>query len=229
MTDPSPTDPLAVTRLALHTVAEHVLAPARFQADGHIGLRPVEDGFATPSFPTGDGPRQIRVVGAELVVTDDRGERRAALSTVRAAGELAGVVPGARPDVYPPATALDLDAPLVVDPDQARVLANWWALGAAALAELGADLAESTGGAVPDEPQLWPEHFDLGTSYAKVNYGVSPGDEPHPQPYLYVGPWEPPAPDGGYWNEPFGASIGRDRVADVADALAFFRRGARLD
>ena len=45
--------------------------------------------------------------------------------------------------------------------------------------------------------QLWPEHFDLATTIDEVNYGGSPGDDGHPLPYLYVGPWTPPEPDGG--------------------------------
>lgn len=28
----------------------------------------------------------------------------------------------------------------------------------------------------PTSAQLWPEHFDLGITAARVNYGVSPGD-----------------------------------------------------
>ena len=73
--------------------------------------------------------------------------------------------------------------------------------------------------------QLWPEHFDLATTVSGVNYGGSPGDAGHPTPYLYVGPYTPPTPDGGFWNEPFGASVDLAAVGSPADALAFFREG----
>jgi len=42
---------------------------------------------------------------------------------------------------------------------------------------------------------LWPHHFDFsvewfaGDSGGQVGIGVSPGDEKHPMPYLYVNPW----------------------------------------
>ena len=52
------------TREALHALAEHVLAPARYRADGHIGLVPTPGGFGTPTF--GEGER-VRVEGVELV------------------------------------------------------------------------------------------------------------------------------------------------------------------
>jgi hypothetical protein len=77
--------------------------------------------------------------------------------------------------------------------------------------------------------QLWPEHFDLATTIDEVNYGGSPGDDEHPLPYLYVGPWSPPPPDGGFWNEPFGASLALDVSSGIDGALAFFEDGrARL-
>jgi hypothetical protein len=33
----------------------------------------------------------------------------------------------------------------------------------------------------------------------EVNYGFSPGDEHHAEPYAYVGPWTAP-PAGDLWN-----------------------------
>ena len=33
----------------------------------------------------------------------------------------------------------------------------------------------------------------------RANYGLSPGDENHPDPYFYVGPWSAPA-EGNLWN-----------------------------
>ena len=42
---------------------------------------------------------------------------------------------------------------------------------------------------------LWPEHFDIAVELGsepdghRATYGFSPGDEHHPRPYVYVGPW----------------------------------------
>jgi hypothetical protein len=217
-------DTLVTTRIAWHTVAEQVLARALYDATGRIGLRVFPGGFGTPPFDGADGPRQLLVVIDELVVRGADGERSAPLTTVRAAAELAHTTAGAPAEVYPPATPSDLDAPLAIDPKEARRLADWFALGNDALGALRAEHAS-------DEPaltQLWPEHFDLGTTIKPspddgVNFGVSPGDAEHPTPYLYVGPWK--VPEGEFWNEPFGASRSWDDIADVDEAVAFLREG----
>ena len=79
-----------------------------------------------------------------------------------------------------------------VDADAAAALAAWFAFGAGVLEELRAETALEHD---PTPPQLWPEHFDvaieLGSEAAGVRagYGASPGDEEHPEPYLYVTPW----------------------------------------
>ena len=59
---------------------------------------------------------------------------------------------------------------------------------------------------------------------------MSPGDDHHEEPYLYVGPWVTRRPgDETYWNASFGALLPRSAVSSVADALAFYREGlARL-
>ena len=56
------------TRDGLWALACYVMAPARYVRDGHIGLRPTGDGFATPLL--GDGFR-VRVSGDQLVVEPD--------------------------------------------------------------------------------------------------------------------------------------------------------------
>src|SRR6476620_4515469 len=76
------TDVHVATRTAWHTLAERVLAPARHTATGHIGLRPAPGGFTTGDL--GDG-RSIAVAGAELVVANTSGARRAPISTLGAA------------------------------------------------------------------------------------------------------------------------------------------------
>ncbi len=60
------------TREALHTIAEHVLAPARYAVTGRIGLRATPGGFGTPPFPGSGGERQLLVRDTMLV--DRHGE-----------------------------------------------------------------------------------------------------------------------------------------------------------
>jgi hypothetical protein len=223
MTTSADVEVFAATRRSLQAVAEHVLSAARYSATGRIGLRPSPGGVATPSFPSPHGARRLAVQGTELVAVDDRGERRAPLTTLRAAAAFAEVEPGAPAAVYEPATPLDLDRPLAVDAGVAARLADWYQLVERALERLCRDLA----GEEPTPVQLWPEHFDLATAISAVNYGGSPGDDGHPEPYLYVGPHRPPPPDGGFWNEAFGASRAAPDVSDDHAAVAFFLEGRR--
>lgn len=209
------------TRQALHTLAEHLLAPAEHVATGRIGLRQTPGGFATQSFASADGDRRVRIDGIELVVEDSRGERRTKITTLREAAAFADVEPGAPTEVYTPTTPLDLEGRLAVAEAEAKRLADWYALTNDALEQLRAECVDEA----PAVVQLWPEHFDLATTISEVNYGGSPGDEGHPSPYLYVGPYAPPPQDGDFWNEPFGASVSEDAVRTVDDAVAFFRDG----
>lgn len=215
---------LVSTRLALQAVAEHVLSAAYHQATGHIGLRPSPGGFRTPPFPSDQGPRTVGVDGAELVVVDGRGERRAPLTTVGAAASFAEVDPGAPSDVYTPTTPLAPDDPLAIDAAAALRIADWFDQGQEALDDLRRELRAHE----PSEIQLWPEHFDLAFSAAEVNWGVSPGDGSSGRPYAYVGPWARPLPDGAFWNVDFGAQRTSSEVPSEADVAAFFDEGRRL-
>jgi hypothetical protein len=201
---------------ALHTVAEHVLATARYEAVGRLGLRSVHGGITTPTF---DG-RRLEVVGGELVVYNGVDDvLREPVTTLRSAGTLAGIEPGMPATAYPPATRLDLDAGLEIDPDAEAAIAAWFELVTDALGEFGAAHVDEN----PTEAQLWPEHFDLAFTASEVNYGGSPGDAGHSGPYLYVGPFA--ARSGPFWNESFGASRPGSSIATVADAVAFFEAG----
>jgi hypothetical protein len=165
------------------------------------------------------------VEGDELV----DGGRRERLSTLRAAGEFLGVAPGAPAGVYTPATPLDLDAPLDIDVAAANCLGDWYAFCASVL---GALIAGAGTGDAPDEVQLWPEHFDIATSLgpegARANYGGSPGDAEHPEPYLYIGPWSMDGRADDFWNESFGSSLSYAALLGGADAASFLRRGKEL-
>ncbi|HEX5614070.1 MAG TPA: hypothetical protein VFZ83_02845 [Acidimicrobiia bacterium] len=225
------------TRRSLHAVAEHVLAAARYAAVGRIGLEPVGRGFGAPPFPEPrrEADRQL-FVESDLIVRVDGGATLVEpLTTLRRAAEFAQVDAGA-PPVYEASTALDLDRELAIDASSSVALGSWFRLVAGALDDLVASVdAERE---TPGSCTLWPEHFDLavdlGAPGARANYGGSPGDDAHPLPYLYVGPWDDPGADE-FWNATSfrGALLSYDelRFADdpAAAARAFFASGhARL-
>jgi hypothetical protein len=218
-----PNDALTATRTSLHQVAEHVLSAARKRATGHeIALLPGPGGVRTPPLPDG---RVIAVIDGDIAVIDDDGVRRAPLTTARAAADFVGIEAGFPWTKHPPGTESRPDAPLVVDLAAARLLAGWFALGDTALRDLATRL---TPGAEPT-PQIFPEHLDLAITVAEVNYGVSPGDDAIPDPYLYVGPFDgPPAGDEAFWNAPFGAYVTIGDVGTASVALAFFLKGNQL-
>ena len=210
--------PFAETRLALHRVGELVVSPARRAGTGNeISLRYTRGGFGTPFYAD---DMQVRVEGSELIVVEDSGERRAEIKSVMQAAELVGTLDPA-----------DLDpAPLAVDGEAASVLGDWYGFVTIVLAELRARVG---GGLDASTINLWAEHFDvaveLGSEEAgqRAGYGGSPGDDDHPDPYLYVGPWGE-VPEGEVWNAthfggallPYDVLLASDD--QVALALEFF-------
>jgi hypothetical protein len=210
----------AGTRSALHAVAEHVIAPVRHAANGKIGLRFTYRGFGTPAF--GDD-RQVRVEDGVLV----DGDRRHEPKSVGDAADFIGIKPGAPEGVYKPSTACEPNAPLTIDTVAARALGDWYGFCASTIEQLREDATRDD---APARVQIWPEHFDiavdLGPDGERANYGGSPGDAAHPEPYLYIGPFEKRT--GDFWNEPFGASLLYSELVAGADALEFFREGRRM-
>lgn len=210
---------LVTTRLALHGLAEHVLAAALHGWNGRIGLRVTPDGFGTPAVAVDGVTRRVRVDRTDLVVEVGEEVRRAPLTTLGAAAALVGIAPGAPTGLYEIATPCEPDAPLALDPDAVATLATWFALVDDALHRFGTELA-------PDDPpavQLWPEHLDVALLHDEVSYGGSPGDADHPEPYLYVAPWT--VPEGAPWNEPWGSSVPARGMTDADAALAVLRAG----
>ncbi len=182
----------AATRDALHLVAERLVAPARKPAN-EIALTATAGGFGTPQFEF-DGARvQVRVEGVELAVERDGRVERAALESLAAGAALLG-------ELLPEAVR-EAD-PLALDPVAATRLAGYYAFASGVLERFRAGLSA---GDAASEINLWPEHFDIafeaGAEDAglRANYGASPGDELHPEPYLYVGPWTA-EPEGELWN-----------------------------
>jgi hypothetical protein len=204
----------AAGRLGLHRVAEQIVAPAR-KPDNEIALQATPGGFGTPSFAHGGESHQVRVEGVQLVHLRGGSESRAPLESLRQAGALVS-------DLL--AEDADLDsAPLEIDAEAAAALAAWYALADEALERL---IAEAGPDAAPSAAALWPEHFDLaiesGSEDAgrRANYGFSPGDEQHPEPYVYVGPWRADVA-GEFWNATGfkGAELGYAELLRADDPL----------
>jgi hypothetical protein len=230
MLDPLPAS-FAATRAALHTLAEHVIAPARYRVDGHIWLVPTPGGFGTPVF--GDGER-VRVDGVELVHERPGSTRRVAIRTLADAAQFLEIPLGAPTDVYKPATAAAPDTPLEIDVDAARTLAAWTDFAGGLLDELRHAYAAHDATAV----KMWPEHFDVACDFGdagagtRANYGASPGDGAIAEPYLYVGPWDPDRRTGAFAMCPFGAAITYHELQASSDSKdagrRFFGDGAAL-
>lgn len=210
---------LLASRRSLHTVAERVIAADLWRRTGKIGLRRTPGGIGQPELLVDGGRRRMRVDGTDLVVLDGDTERSEPLTTLSAAAAFAGVDLGSPIDIYTLQTELHPEDPLDLEPVESSRLANWFALVDEALEGLRRRHRDLS----PTIPQLWPEHFDLACAMAEVNFGGSPGDDGHPEPYLYVGPWTPRT--GAFWNEPFGAGLTAAEVSDAAAAIAFFEEG----
>jgi hypothetical protein len=202
----------ATTVASLHRVAEDIVAPAR-KPENEIALRATPGGFGTPPFEFAGEDRQVRVQGDELVYRVGGDERRSRITSIASAGALVA-------ELLPEAAKLD-EQPLPVDRQAADALGAWYALGDAVLAEL---IAVASSEDDPSEINLWPEHFDLAIELgpegkgARANYGFSPGDADHPEPYLYVGPWTAEV-EGRLWNgRGFrGAELGYGELLEADD------------
>ena len=229
-------------REALRRIATYVLARARYVATGRVSLEPTAGGFGTPTFVAADGAfRRLRITSSAGAYLVD--EHIAAHGATTRYIELTGTSLDALAD----ATGVDLDGtfsvghdavelgdpgrPISVAPWAVSTIGDWYALGSIAIDRA---ISGSTARA-PSVARIWPEHFDLGTDVEvapgrRCNLGASAGDEAHPAPYLYVGPWGDERPgDDGYWNAPFGAVRGFADVVANDDpqlaATAFFHDG----
>jgi len=213
----------AATRDALHRVAEELVAPAR-KPHNEIALRATPGGFGTPEFEFDGARTQVRVEGTELVLARDGDESRIELTSIAAGAALLG--PQLLPDGLP-----DDDSPLGLDRPAADGLADFYAFAAEALGDVKSGLPADDD---PSDTTLWPEHFDIAFEAGpeadgmRANYGASPGDGDHAEPYVYVGPWSAPT-DGDLWNSTAfnGAELSygelRAAVDPVGAAVEFMR------
>ena len=195
------------TRRQLHQVAESLIAGPQHRAAGTIRLAVRPDGFTAVAIP-------LAVRGTDLVF----GEASVALAgPVAAIAAAAGIDMAAPEGVYTVVDPLPPDGELHLGRCAADWLYRCHYAGGHALKH-----------ALPQQhPVLWPEHFDVAVTENEVNYGVSAGDETHPTPYAYVGPWQQRT--GPFWNARFGALHPLDPAHDV-DTLTFeiadfFERG----
>jgi hypothetical protein len=213
-----------------------VLARARYDANGKIGLRYTRGGVGTPWFRRRGHDAQVRLEGTNVIAHRDGDTRSIPVTTLAAAAELAGVEPGAPDDLYTPATQLTPDAPLVFDARSVEFLGAWFGFATSVLEQVR---AEADPVDQPSRVQLWPEHFDLSVDLGdeqagrRGTFGASPGDDVDLDPYLYVTHWADVAEDE-YWNEDHfpGASLAAGTLAASTDqrasALTFLRRGREL-
>ncbi|WP_328355583.1 hypothetical protein OG976_25785 [Mycobacterium sp. NBC_00419] len=201
---------IVATRRQLHGVAESLIAGPQYRTAGTIRLAVRPDGFTATAV-------SLAVHGTTLSWSDGSAPLAGPVATLVAS---AGLDFGPPPDeVYHPVAPLELDTVLDLDAGAADVLYRSLYAGGFAIKTV---LPEA-------HPVLWPEHLDVAATHDEVNYGVSAGDDDHPLPYAYVGPWDfATSPrTGALWNASFGAVHSLDLGADV-DALAvriadFFR------
>jgi hypothetical protein len=155
---------------SLHKVAVAVIAPAR-KPENEISLRYTRGGFGTPFYEEGGVDCQVRVEGAELIRQRGEGETREPL-------------------------------PAEVDAASTRALGDLYGFACSVLEQLRADQSEVDSSIV----RVWPEHFDIAIELGdegrgrRAAYGVSPGDESHDEPYLYVAPFVSDLASGEGWN-----------------------------
>ena len=231
-----------------------MVAEARKQANGKFGLRYTAGGFGTPFFVRHGLDTQVRVANGRIVVQHGDEARVAPVGSLNSAAAHCGVMPSADQAEHDSPPLGDLDRPLAVDTTLTDFLGDWFGFAFSVLEELRL----TPGARDVERTQLWPGHFDpaveitagdpaskadapdpgeaaAGGGEADVNrratYGASPGDENHPSPYLYVGPWGGIDAGDDYWStESFpGAALGYATLLAAPDqrsaALEFFTAG----
>ncbi|MFP4073452.1 MAG: hypothetical protein ACLFVZ_05395 [Actinomycetota bacterium] len=220
------------TRDSLHQLAFFAIAPVRHAANGKLGLRYTRNGFGTPFFGEDE---QVRVESGMLVHQQDHHVDSIVPKTLAEACDFLDI--SYREvwfeDFHDPLDPIGPDAVLEIDPDSARVIGDWFGFATLALERS----RRIPGAADVSRVQLWPEHFDpafeMG-SYERgqrASYGASPGDDAHPEPYLYVGSWSEVDRNDPFWNDSTfnGASMSYSEILDSEDhvqtAQFFFRRG----
>ena len=228
-------DDFQFTRDQLHQIAFYAMAPARYAAEGRMGLRASPGGFGTPEF---DG-RMARVEASLLVYEQHGNVATQTITTIREAAAFLGVEYDV--DWYTefrdPLAPMDPDRPMKVGDVPGLALGDWYRFGFDVLAEfqtVGTDDDEVS------EIQLWPEHFDGATELGaesegrRASYGASPGDRWHLEPYVYVSAWSEIDRSNPYWNDRHfnGSSLPYSELMEAEDqagrAVEFLNRGYEI-
>jgi hypothetical protein len=211
------------TRRSLHQIAFFAMSPARYAVEGRMGLRPTPGGFGTPEF---EG-RVARVEGDVLVYEQQGNIATRTITTVREAAQFFGGE--YRVDWFEefrdPLRPIDPDVMLDVEDSAARAIGDWLDFGFDVLEKLAAQAVDSD---EVSEVQLWPEHFDCAVELGsadegrRASYGLSPGDDDHPEPYVYVSAWGEIDRSEHYWNDGAfnGSSLPFARLRDSEDPMA---------
>ena len=149
----------AQTRVALHKVAEAVVAPAR-EPENEISLRYTHGGFGTPFFGQEDLDCQVRIDHGRLVRQRGMDETKEPLppEVDAAAASALGDFYGFACSVLEQLRADESDG----DPSLVRIWPEHF--------DIAVELGDEARG-------------------KRANLGASPGDDGHQEPYLYVGPW----------------------------------------
>jgi hypothetical protein len=148
----------AETRVALHKVAEAVVAPAR-KPENEISLRYTHGGFGTPFFEQDGLDCQVRIEHGQLIRQRGTEETDEALppevdpASARALGDFYGFACSV------------LEQLRADEPDGDPSLVRIW----------------------PEHFDIAMELGDEAKG-KRANLGASPGDDGHEEPYLYIGP-----------------------------------------
>lgn len=223
------------TVASLNQVAFFAMAPARHAANGKVGLRYTYRGFGTPFF---GNDVQVRIEDDRLVVQERDEVRDRSITTVRAATEFLGVPYREKwgPEWHDPPRPVDPDQSLRLDAGAAHIASDVIGFAFSVLEQLRYESLTSD----PSRVQLWPEHFDVAVDIGdsdrgqRAAFGVSPGYAAHPEPFVYVSPWDKSNLDDSFWNaDSFGGAIFEYSELLGADdqrqtALTFLSRGREL-
>jgi hypothetical protein len=225
----------SAARRALHQIGFFAVAPTRYLATGKLGLRYTHRGFGTPFFRGASGTdEQVRVEGDVLVHQVGASVRSAPITTVADAADLLGLEYRADWFEYfhDPLAPIDPATPLLIDEAGAESVGAWFGFATHVLERF-----RRRAPAEVSRVQLWPEHFDpaidagSAESGGRGSFGASPGDDSHPDPYLYVAPWGEFDSSDAYWNATAfgGAYLPYEQLRDSDDpyatALDFFTSG----
>lgn len=223
---------LPATRRSLHQLAFFALAPARHAVTGKIGLRYTHGGFGSPFFGANE---QVRFENGNLVRQREFVQSYP-ITTLANAVEVLNI-PYRRvwfDGIDDPPYPVGVNERLELDEASSAAIGEWFGFGTSVLEQLrriphGVDVSRV---------QLWPEHFDLaieiGPAETRASYGASPGDDHHPEPYLYVSTENSIDRSNPFWNDRAfnGASLPYQTLLDAEDqhlaALAFYNEGYRV-